>query len=327
MKIVTTEKWNLVNHQNKKLMKEFFLELKQEGKSQNTLVTYEGNLKRFFIWVLEEHNNDFILDLKKKSFRNYSLYLQERGIATQTHNSCMVAIKSLLDRIEDDDDEYADYENNMCRKVKRLKIEPVKEIVFLTDEQVTRLYNFLISNKKYYIHALFLALAYESTGRRTEIYQVNKSVFQDHSRNNTNKVRKKGGKMEELIYFSKTKEAAKLYLEHRGKDDNPSLWGNKGSVKRKASTMNSLCDTMSLILSMLEGQQIHFSPHSLRHSAIENYTNGTHYMCPTKRIAYDITDIQKLASHASVSMTQSYKKNVGMASLESSFGIKIADAS
>ena len=85
--IVTPEKWEAVNHESKKLLKEFLLILRQEGRSKSTIKTYEGNSKVFLIYVLDHLDNRSILDLRKKDFRNYSLYLRdERGLSTASHN-------------------------------------------------------------------------------------------------------------------------------------------------------------------------------------------------------------------------------------------------
>lgn len=140
----------------------------------------------------------------------------------------------------------------------------------------------------------------------------------------TNSVIKKGGKREVLVYFDRTKEAAALWLEQRGEDDNPSLWVGYGSRDRKVGSANSWCEYMSKVLSELEGRKIHFTPHALRHSAIENLTEGHHYKCEIKRIPYDIKAVSRLASHASTDMTASYKKDKGLRSIESVFGVKIS---
>lgn len=242
-------------------------------------------------------------------------------VSNATHNHYMSAIRSILERLEDDED--IDYDINMCKKLKGLKIEPVRKITFLTDMQVEKLYNELLKNKKRYQMALFLALAYDSTGRRFEIMQVLKESFYDESLNNTNIVSKKGGGKDPLIYFSRTKEAAKIYLKNSGVDSNKSLWVTSKLETRTIASANTWCQNMSKILSEIEGVEISFTPHDLRHSAIENYTEGTHYLCPVKRIAYSVEDIQRLAGHANASMTQSYKKNKGLKNLENAFGVSI----
>lgn len=317
---VTDEKWNLVNPESKKLLKEFMLTLRQENRSKKTIESYNGSCKRFLVYVLENLDNKCILELRKKDFRNYSLFLQECGLADASHNNYIIAIRSWCERLEDDED--VDYDNNLCRKVKGLKINRVRKPTFLTDDQVTKLYYELLRTKQYQ-QAAWLALAYDSTGRRMEIFQVAKDSFEEGSGNCTNQVVKKGGKKEALVYFERTQEAVKLWLAQRGEDDNPLLWDDFGKRKRKVGSANSWCSHMSKMLTLLEGRKIRFTPHDIRHSAIENMTEGTHYKCPVKRVPYDIKAVSKLASHASVDMTEYYKKDTGMKNIEEAFGIVI----
>ncbi len=322
---VTPEKWDKVNPKNKEFIKEFMIQLESERKSENTLKTYKNSLRILCVYILEELENQDILELNKKAFRNYSIWLQtERKLAPATTNGYISAIRSMLDRFEDDDD--MDYNKNAAKRIKNLEIERVKQTVFLTDIQIEKLYHELLQTPKHYIVALFLAMTYDSTARRMEVMQADKASLYNTEINNTKPVHKKGQKKkEELLFFHRSKEAAQVYLRYRGEDDNPCLWGSyyKG-VPRKLASANSWCKTMSRILSKLEDREIWFTPHDLRHSAIENYTEGTHYMCPVKREPYSIEAIQRLASHASSAMTQSYKKNNGLKSLEQSFNIKIA---
>lgn len=320
--IVTPEKWERVNQESKELLKEFMLTLRQEGRSKATLSTYMQMCRLFLVYVLDHYDNRCITELRKKDFRNYSLYLRdERCLSSATHNHYVSAVKSWCDRLEDDDD--IDYEVNACRKIKGIKIERVRKITFLTDGEVSLLYEELLRQEKYQI-ALFLALAYDSTGRRSEIMQVEKEGFYDKALDRTNEVIKKGGRKDPLVYFNRTKEAAALWLEQRGEDDNPSLWVGHGSRERKVGSANSWCEYMSRVLSEIGGKKVHFTPHSLRHSAIENLTEGSHYKCEVRRIPYDIRAVSGLAGHASIEMTEYYKKNKGFKDVEDAFGVKVS---
>jgi integrase/recombinase XerD len=318
---VTPEKWEMVNPESKRLLKEFMLTLRQESRSKKTLEAYNGSCRRFLVYVLENLDNKCITEIRKKEFKNYSLFLQERGLADASHNNYIIAVRSWCERLEDDED--IQYDNNLCRKVKGLKIKRVRKPTFLTDEQVTKLYYELMRTEQYQI-ATWLALAYDSTGRRMEIFQATKEGFLDESRNCTNPVMKKGkNNPEPLVYFERTKEAARLWMKQRGEDGNPSLWSDFGKRKRTPGTANSWCNYMSKVLSLLEGKKIRFTPHDIRHSAIENLTEATHYKCPVKRVAYDIKAVSKLASHASTDMTEYYKKDKGIKSIESAFGVSL----
>lgn len=122
---VTPEKWDQVNPENKKLLKVFLRALRQEDCSADTMETYEGNAKRFLVYVLDNLDNRCITELRKKDYKDYSLYLRERGVSTATHNHYISTVRSWCDHLEDDED--VEYENSMCRKVKGVKIERVKK--------------------------------------------------------------------------------------------------------------------------------------------------------------------------------------------------------
>jgi integrase/recombinase XerD len=102
--IVTKEKWEQVNPENKRLLKVFLRALRQEDCSVDTLETYEGNSKRFLVYVLENLDNRCITELRKKDFKDYSLYLRERGVSTATHNHYISTIRSWCEHLEDDED-------------------------------------------------------------------------------------------------------------------------------------------------------------------------------------------------------------------------------
>jgi len=322
---VTEEKWDMVNAESKELLKEFMLTLRSEGRSNDTKKAYLGNIKRFLVYALDNLENKCILEITRKEFRTYGRYLvEDLGLSTSTHNDYISSVRSFLDRLEEDED--VEYNSNTARKVKSLTIERVRDIVFLTDDQVTMLYNELIRTKKYQM-ALYLSMSYDSTGRRSEIMQVKKSGFYEAARNSTNQVMKKGRKKEALVYFERTKEAASLWLKQRPDDDVDSMWvrdTEDGVVARSISSPASWCLQMSLILSALQGKKIKFTPHCLRHSAIENLSEGTHYRCEVRRIPFEMKVVSNLASHKTVDMTNSYKKDHGMRDVADAFGINLA---
>lgn len=323
---VTEEKWEIVNEESKRLLKEFMLTLRAEGVSKSTKSSYLGNVKRFLVYVLDNLENRSILEITRKEIKSYGRYLvEDLELSTSTHNDYISSVRCFLDRLEEDED--VDYNSNTARKVKSLTIERVRDIVFLTDDQVTMLYNELIRTKKYQM-ALYLAMSYDSTGRRSEIMQVKKSGFYEIAKNSTNQVFKKGHKKESLVYFERSKEAAALWLEQRPNDNIDSMWVRYDKdgrpIARSISSPASWCLTMDKILTLLQGKPIHFTPHCLRHSAIENLTEGSHYKCEVRRIPFEIKTVSKLASHSTTDMTNSYKKDHGMRDVADAFGINLA---
>jgi integrase len=322
------EIYDKVNQENKDIMDDFLLELKQIKKSAGTISQYHNDLRIAFIYIYKKLDNKSILELNKRDFRGYSLYLtSECGVSAARHNRMLCSIRSLLTFVENED--MYEYDTNIAKKVKGLSKEPVRDIFFLTNEQIMKLKDELIKREKYQFAAL-LALAYDSAGRRSEIAQVNKMSFYDASLNNTNKVIGKRRKVFSLIYFRLTKECVKLWLDHRGEDDIESLWILQSGKNKKEADSELLYDWfmyMRDLLEEIEGKDFDFNPHSIRHSALQNMSDGTHYICKDlgMEAGFPVEKLRLIANHSDVSTTQGYLKDTSIDELANMFNISITE--
>ena len=325
-KIYNEEDWQLVNSLNKEIMEDYKAELKQNQKSNGTILQYYADWKIVALYIYRKLNNKYILELNKKDFRRYSLWItEELKVSNARHNRLMSALRSLLTYCEEDDD--LDYENNTARKVKGLRKDPVKDIVFLSNEQVMKLKDELIKSEKYML-ATILMLAYDSAGRKNELFQTQKECFYDKNRNHTNIVIGKRAKKFSLLYFDATKECVELYLKQRGEDDLKEMWITGKGDNKTPVTLGTIYDwfvEMSNLLSKLEGKKIEFNVHSLRHISLENYSTGDHYMCEKlgKKEGLLLDDLKILAHHDSSEVTSGYLKDKKDERLQEVFGIKI----
>ena len=326
--IYNEEDWQKVNPLNKEIMEDYKAELKQNQKSNGTILQYYGDWRIVMLYIYRKLNNKYILELNKKDFRRYSLWItEELKVSNARHNRLMSALRSLLTYCEEDDD--LDYENNTARKVKGLRKDPVKDIVFLSNEQVMKLKDELIKSEKYML-ATILMLSYDSAGRKNELFQVQKECFYDNNRNHTNIVIGKRAKKFSLLYFDATKECVALYLKQRGEDDLKEMWSTGKSDNKTPVTLGTIYDwfvEMSNLLTKLEGKKIEFNVHSLRHISLENYSTGEHYMCEKlgKKEGFQLSDLQLIAHHDSSEVTSSYLKDKKDERLQEMFGIKIVD--
>lgn len=322
VQIFSERSWNEVNKENKMILDDYILEMKSKKKSAGTIYQYSADIKAFFCWVNDNLGNKPILELKKRDYRKFFLFIEDKSPARINRVQC--SIRNLLEFCAQDDDEYEDYEINVMRNIKGIEKENVRDIVFLTNDQIELILNYLIEKQKYQ-QALYLALSYESAGRRREVHQVLKTNFLEQ--NKTNIVQGKRGKKFQLLYFDRTKEIAKLYFEQqkRNEDNLDSLWVvGHGDNRREASYETLYNWTLGFrdILNELTGEYIEFNPHSFRHSALENYENGTHYVL--RQLGKDklpIEVLKVLANHSDISTTQSYLKNKDEELLENAFGI------
>lgn len=296
-KIVDWEEYStLVSMENKQLLKEFLVEKRSQNKAPRTLLQYESDMRIILTFILRNFGNKSLLDLTRKDIRNLSLLFQDRGLSAARVNRLLSSLRSALAYFEDDDD--IEYEYNVGAKVKGLPKDPVREITFLTEEQIFWLRDTLVSAGKI-LEAVYLMLSYVSAARRNEVHQVLKDGLED--RFITNTVIGKRRKKFRLYYDQGVQDLIGEYLEIRGKDLIPQLFVKmyKNGIRRTVhpATFNEWCNSMGNMLSAQEGKIIHINPHAFRHSRLENlHRNGN---VPIERL-------KSLANHNDISTTASY---------------------
>lgn len=320
-RIYNKEKWESVCKYNKNLMDDFLLELKSQKKSQGTINQYRNDLRILFIYIHDELDNKEIYKLKKKHFRNYLMWLSDKGMSNARVNRLMSALRSMLEFGSNEEDYEDELEINYAQKVKGLQKEKVREIIFLTDEEVEYIYTRLVEEKKYQ-QALLCALMYDSAGRRKECFQVTKDSITDDS-NFTNQVVGKRNKKFKLMYHGRTKSAMKLLMKNRGNDDIESLWTTTVDGKLVPASYEALyawvISWRKILAEKFEYKE--FNPHSFRHSCANNLENGTHYVSKELNKKFELFQIQKLMNHSDISTTQSYLQDKSEDELLEAFGL------
>lgn len=181
------ETYDKVNQDSKILLQDYILELKAKGRAIKTIEQYEADIKSFLCYAVENTGNKFMLDMKKRDFRNFFLKMQNDGKSSARINRMQSSLRNILEFAVDDDDEYPDYEKNQMKTIKSIEKQHVRDIVFLTDEQVTYLIDYYLEKEEYQ-KALYISLSYDSAGRRNEILQVEKFSFMDSELSETNEV-------------------------------------------------------------------------------------------------------------------------------------------
>ena len=323
--IFNKEDWEKVNEENKLMIEDFLEEYRQRKIKDSTIKQYYYDLRIVMIYILKKLKNKSIIELNKKDFRRFSIYLSdELGVSNARANRLMSAVRSLLTYIEDDDD--YDYDNNVAKKVKGLPKEPVKtneDDFFLSFEQVMKLREELI-NRDRLQDAVLLMVMYDSGGRRNEVFQVLKTGLTESNR--ANEVIGKRGKRYRPVYLNDTKELIAKYLEQRGEDEIESLWITGKGENKRPITYEAIYDrvvSMSKVLSEIEGKKIEFFPHSLRHSRAENLKNGEDTRIldkDGKPKVFTLDEIQVLLNHSDISTTQSYLKDHSDEMIDDMFG-------
>ena len=232
----------------------------------------------------------------------------------------MSAIRQMMSYAEDDDDEYEDYVRNVAAKIKGLEKDSRRETAFITEDQVVLLRNYLKVHKMFK-HLFLLDILYDSGARISEVYQVKDADIETADKGYI-KVICKGGRAEYILLHDRAKESLRLYLDSlNGK----SIWTTKyGNVAKDDGALRGWVRDMYRILKSLDNSTPYFTPHSFRHTMIENLLNGSHYVCDKIGRAFTIEEVAILVHHKSTDMTKSYRRPQDDRVMMELFGIKIA---
>lgn len=316
-KFVTKEKWAKVNSANKGYMEDYIMELVAQQKKDSTIAQYKNDLKIILVYVLEELNNNDITDLTRKNFRKFTIDMTNKGMSNARVNRLLSALRTFLTYLSEDDE--TDYDFNSSR-IKGLPKEEVRDIVFIDDEDVLKLFDSFMSLGKYR-EALALGILYDTGARRNEILQISRSVIKKNT-GVTNTVIGKRGKKFKLTYGRLTREAF-AKLEEKRTDDYDCLFLNReGNPMDSGSFYNMVSGFIKPLSVLTTKDYTGLNVHTLRHSYIQNLKDGTHYYC--REIfegALPLDKIQLLAHHSDISTTQGYCKDESESEIAALFGL------
>lgn len=318
-KIFCPVKWAEVNNYNKRMMKDFELEMKSKRMADGTIRQYMNDLRILFIYIYDELDNVPIHKLKKKHFRNYSIWLQEKDLSPRRVNRLLSAMRSMLAFAEEDDEYEDDIEVNYAAKVKGIKNEDVREIIFLEMEEIDILRNYFIE-KEMWFEATLISMLIDTGARKNEIKQIEKDTVTPEGKF-TNIVVGKRNKKFRLLYNRYTKETVVKYLEQRGEDNIKSLWVKNGKVVDEDDLYYIVCSWREILFS-LTGTFKKFNVHSFRHSAAELLRTGEHYICKQMNDKkFELNEIRLLLNHESVATTEGYLKDRSEEELLNAFAL------
>ena len=318
-RLYTEERWEKVNEVNKRLRQQYLRNCKADKKGTRTIGEYGYDLRFFLIWNLLYNDNMSVLDFKRKHFNEFKFFMaEERGASNARINRLLSAIRTMMGYAEDDDDEYEEYFRNPASRIKGLEKEPVREITFLSQVQIDLLRDYLKEHEMFQ-HLCLLDILYDTGARVNEVFQVRnvETISKGYL-----KVKCKGGRDEYILLHSQSMESIKLHLNT--KKEGESFWHSKYGPALGPQTLRGWVGDMCRILKKLDHSAPHFTPHTFRHSFLENTTNGSHYICAEIGRALTMEEAQMLAHHKSIDMTKSYLKPKDNELIFGLFGIKIA---
>lgn len=320
-RIYTEEKWEKVNKFNKDLLGDYMLQIKAEGKSAGSQKQYFNDSRIIMIYILEQLDNKPLYKLNRKSFRNMVLWMQENNMSSARINRMLSTARNLLNFGLDDDDYSDDFEDCKANpsRIKGMQKEKVRNIVFLSDEEIHIIYNKLMEQEEY-SQALLCALMYDSAGRRNEAFQVKRADISLEANFTATEVIGKRGKKFRLMYNDMTKEAFKKLEESR--DDNyDTPWLTRSNTPASYETLYSWVVGWRKIIEEATGEFKEFNAHSWRHSALESLSTGEHYVARKLGKKFTIQELKLLAHHEDISTTDSYLRSKDEEMLLEAFGL------
>lgn len=275
--IVTEEKLAKVNPKNVELGKDFLEYLSSIDRSKETIAAYENDLKIFWVWLLDNCDNKFFIDLKKREIAKFQNYcLTEYGWSSARMKRVKSTLSSMSNFVENIlDDEYEDF-RPIIRKIENPASATVREKSIFTKEQLQKLLDYLVENNEIE-KAVCLSVAMNSGRRKAELPRLKMSYFNDeniiygslYKTPETVKTKGRGSKGKQLtLYILKNdfQPYLDLWRKYREENNIQSEWllpkkvgGEWVDEPISISTLDSWADTFARVL------EIPFYWHSMRH--------------------------------------------------------------
>ena len=269
--ITTPELMAQVNPANTKLEKEFLRYMRSLKRSEGTIAGYEHDLHILWVYLLQNEDNKYFIDLKIRDLVNFQSYLIEDN---KNSPARVRRIKSTISSLSNTiellyADEYPLF-RNLVRKIESPANEPVRENTVLTDEQVTKLLNTWMERGEYEKACCF-ALAAFSGRRKAELFRFKVSDFDEGHvvygtlyRSDPIQTKGRGGKRLNCYVLKKQFDPyLNAWMEYRRSNGIESEWlfpdPDNMSQQRNKDTANSWAMTASKIL----GIDVYM--HSFRH--------------------------------------------------------------
>lgn len=253
-----------VNPDNIELLNDYLDYLRSVQRSETTIAGYKNDLEIAFVWNLLHNNNKFFVDWTKRNvvaFQNWLLNENENSPARiRRLKASLSSMSNYIEAVLDD--EYPDF-RNIINKVESPINQPVREKTVLTDEDVDKMLNMLVHQKKYKV-ACFVALALFGGRRKAEICRFKVSDFNDDklicggSLYQSDPIKTKGrgnGKYLNCYTLAKKfKPYLNLWMQEREEEGIKSEWlfpmeGNDAE-QLKPTTVNSWMTSISKMMGM-----------------------------------------------------------------------------
>ena len=280
--ISSKEKLDKIDKQNKFLKTEFLEYLKSVDKAVSTIEQYTNDLNIFFCWNYDSNENKPFTKITKREFakfQNHALSVWEWSPKRiRRVKATLSSLSNFIENILDEEDEFKDY-RSVIKKIESPVNEPVREKTIFTPEELQRLLDILVENKKYRA-ACALSLAMNSARRKAELTRFKVSYFTDENvifgslYKTPEKVVTKGrGSKGKLLYLYVLKKQfdpyLKLWMDERKEKGIESEWLFPKSTDMKDHVSVDTFDAWAEQFTKLIGKDFYW--HSMRHYATTEF--------------------------------------------------------
>lgn len=275
----------------------------QRNYSRNTVCSYKDALKLFLRFLIEAKQINWsafkMKDFNRKLVIEFLEWLRTNGSSTVTTNQRLAALKSFADYAGIENIEYLSNMQNVMT-IKQAKTV-VKEIKYLTVEQISKLVNFPDINKDVGLrHRVVLTLLYDSGCRVQELCDI-KIRDINLGNNPTVRLHGKGGKYRTIVISKNTGKLISEYISRQRRytpEDGP-LIINRSREKISRDGVSYIVEKyVSQIRKDDPSFPDHIHPHVFRHS------KAMHMLAAGINIVY----IRDFLGHEDISTTMVYAK-------------------
>ena len=276
--LVTLEKWEKVSKDNKNLMKDFLDYLRAQNRSPQTIFQYESQLKIVLCYIMENFDNKFFCDIKKREWVRFVGYLvNDLDLSPNRVSSIKSAISSMSNYIENILDEEYNY-RNLIKNIPTPDKATVRDKSVFTQEQMEEVLDELVARGKLEV-ACFLSLLMSCGCRKAEAIQMkvdfftNKYLVLDNRFWLTPEIRckgrgKQGKQLRKFVIVDRFSKYLNLWMEERKNKGINSEWllpvYKDGNYEQPSiATANSWVATISRITE--DKFQCDYYAHSSRH--------------------------------------------------------------
>ncbi|MGL5962583.1 MAG: tyrosine-type recombinase/integrase [Cetobacterium sp.] len=333
--LVTDEKWESVNSDNKSLMNDFLSYLSSVGRSKETISQYANDLRIFLCYYLDKGKNKHFTEIKKREVANFQGYLlNDCGMSSNRIRRLRSTLSSFSNFIESVlDDEYPNF-RNIINKIEAPVKNPVREKTIVTFDECISVADRLVEDKNYQL-ACFLMVAVYSGLRKQELTRLLLKDFTTDKKMELGggfykttaiRVKGRGNKTKEKYVWNKCDKWLRLWIDHRMENgiESEYLFCSKdigGYTQLRVSSANSFATTLSRYF----GKD--YYNHASRHTLATELTRAgipvdvvqfllDHQSSETSKLYIDISDAENMEQFADffsgkVQTVESKKKGFG----------------